>query len=112
MGDFCGRWACSLFALTLCAWAEQGQSCGSLIEFKATNVEITNATAISAGTTEEKPWGQGRTAPLPAYCRVEGVLNRRIGIGGEEFGITFALAMPDNWNGDFFMQAEEEATVS
>ncbi len=103
-GRFLRAVACSLFALTLCAWAEQGKSCGSLIEFKATNVEITNATAISAGTTEEKPWGQGRTAPLPAYCRVEGVLNRRIGIGGEEFGITFALAMPDNWNGDFFMQ--------
>jgi feruloyl esterase len=90
--------------LTLCAWAEHGKCCGSLLEFKAPNVEITKATAISAGTTEEKPWGQGRTAPLPAYCRVEGVMNRRIGVGGEEFGITFALAMPDDWNGDLFMQ--------
>jgi len=98
------RAACSLFALTLCAWAEHGKSCGSLIEFKAPNVEITRATAISAGSTEEKPWGQGRTGPLPAYCRVEGVMNRRIGVGGEEFGITFALAMPEGWNGDFLMQ--------
>ncbi len=41
---------------------------------------------------------------LPAYCRIEGVINRRAGVGGEEFGINFALAMPDQWNGDFLMQ--------
>jgi feruloyl esterase len=35
---------------------------------------------------------------------VEGVINRRTGVGGEEFGITFALAMPDKWNSDFLMQ--------
>jgi hypothetical protein len=79
------------FALTTCAWAEQGKFCGSLIEFKAPKVEITKATAIPAETTEEKPWRQGRTSPLPAYCRVEGVMNRRTAIGGEEFGITFVL---------------------
>jgi hypothetical protein len=74
------------------------------MNFKAPDVEITKSSAIPAGTSEEKPWGQGRTAPLPAYCRVEGVMNRRTGMGGEEFGITFALAMPDNWNGDLLMQ--------
>ena len=31
-------------------------------------------------------------------------MNRRTGIDGEEFGIAFALAMPDEWNGDFLMQ--------
>ncbi len=31
-------------------------------------------------------------------------MNRRTGIDGEEFGISFALAMPDNWNGDFLIQ--------
>lgn len=67
-------------------------------------MEITKGSAIPAGTNEEKPWGQGRTAPLPAYCRVEGVMNRRTGMGSQEFGITFALAMPDNWNGDLLMQ--------
>jgi Tannase and feruloyl esterase len=92
------------FALNMYAWAEQGKSCASLMEIKAPNVEITKAAAIPAGTTEEIPWGQSRTGPLPAYCRVEGVMNRRTGAGGEEFGISFALAMPDNWNGDFLMQ--------
>src|SRR5206468_12116772 len=67
-------------------------------------VEITKAVVIAAGTTEPNPWGPGHSAPLPAYCRVEGVINRRTGLGGEEFGITFALAMPEKWNGDFLMQ--------
>jgi Tannase and feruloyl esterase len=92
------------FALAGNAWGQQPNSCSCVMSFKAPNVEITKSSTIPAGTTEEKPWGQGRTAPLPAYCRVEGVMNRRIGAGGEEFGITFAMAMPDNWNGDLLMQ--------
>ncbi|HEY1679204.1 MAG TPA: alpha/beta hydrolase family protein [Candidatus Sulfotelmatobacter sp.] len=31
-------------------------------------------------------------------------MNRRTGVDGEEFGITFSLAMPDRWNGDLLMQ--------
>jgi len=90
--------------LTGCAWAQQPDSCAKLTNFKAENVELTKAAAIAAGTTERDPWGPGHSAPLPAYCRVEGVMNRRTGVDGEEFGITFALAMPDKWNGDFLMQ--------
>ena len=81
-----------------CAWAQQPSSCASLLNFKLPKVEITKAAPISAGSTESIPWSQSRSAPLPAYCRVEGVINRRIGVDGEEFGITFALAMPDKWN--------------
>jgi hypothetical protein len=32
------------------------------------------------------------------------VINRRTGVGGEEFRINFALAMPEKWNGDLLMQ--------
>jgi hypothetical protein len=74
------------------------------MSFKAPNLEITKSAAIAAGTTEPNPWGPGHSAPLPAYCRVEGVINRRTGVGGEDFGITFVLAMPEKWNGDFLMQ--------
>jgi feruloyl esterase len=43
---------------------------------------------------------------LPAHCRVDGVINRRKGADGIEFGIGFALALPEQtaWNGDFMMQ--------
>ena len=91
-------------ALTTCAWAQQANSCASLMYFKASSVEISKAAPIAVGTTEPNPYGPGHSAPLPTYCRVEGVINRRTGVGSEEFGINFALAMPDKWNGDFLMQ--------
>ena len=44
-------------------------------------------------------------APLfPHIAESREFIHRRTGVGGEEFGITFALAMPDKWNGDFLMQ--------
>jgi feruloyl esterase len=94
-----------LFALAVtCVSAQQSNSCATLSGFKATNVEITKAEPIPAGTTAPNPFGPGHSAPIPSYCRVEGVIQRRTGVGGEEFGINFALAMPDKWNGDFLMQ--------
>jgi Tannase and feruloyl esterase len=74
------------------------------MDMKISGVEITKAVPVAAGSTEPNPYGSGHSAPIPAYCRVEGVINRRTGVGGEEFGINFALAMPDNWNSDFLMQ--------
>jgi feruloyl esterase len=94
----------AVFVLTICASAQQKDSCTSLIDVKITGVEITKAAHVGAGSTELNPYGPGHSAPLPAYCRVEGVINRRTGVGGEEFGISFALAMPEKWNGDFLMQ--------
>ena len=77
----------TVLALSPFACAQQAASCGDLMQFKAPGVEISKAAPIAAGTTEPNPWGPGHSAPLPAYCRVEGVINRRTGVGGEEFGI-------------------------
>ena len=93
-----------VFVLTASVRAQRPSSCAKLTSFKAEDVEITKSVEIAAGTTEAIPWSQTRTASLPAYCRVEGLMDRRTGVNGEEFGITFALAMPDQWNGDFLMQ--------
>ncbi len=86
------------------AWAQEHSFCSTLISFKASGVEVTKAEAIPAGSTEPNPYGPGHSLPIPGYCRVEGVINRRIGVGGEEFGIRFALALPEKWNHDFLMQ--------
>jgi Tannase and feruloyl esterase len=93
-----------LLALTAFGYAQQKDSCSRLIDYKAPGVEITKAVHVESGSTEPNPYGPGHSDPLPAYCRVEGVINRRTGVGGEEFGINFALAMPDKWIGDFLMQ--------
>ena len=42
---------------------------------------------------------------LPAYCRIDGVIDRRTGVpAGTNYGIGFALALPEAWNGRFLMQ--------
>ena len=103
------RWifavGCTSLVATVAAFAQSTDACAGLKSFKSGGVEITRAASLPAGSTDPNPFGlPGRTAPLPAHCRVEGVINRRVGAGDEEFGIHFALALPDHWNGDFLMQ--------
>ncbi len=94
-----------IFLLAPCVRSQQPNSCTDLSNFKAPGVEITKAAPIADGSKEPVPFAPPEQMfVLPAYCRVEGVINRRKGVGGEEFGIQFALAMPDKWNGDFLMQ--------
>jgi feruloyl esterase len=93
-----------VLALSACGCAQQKDSCTGLINVKISGVEITKTAHVDAGSTEPNPFGTGHSDPIPAYCRVEGVINRRTGVDGEEFGINFALALPEKWNGDFLMQ--------
>ena len=95
---------CLMAAFAASAFGQQNDSCSALMNVKVPGLEITKATHVEAGSTEAIPWNQSRSAPLPAYCRIEGVINRRSGVDAEEFGINFVLAMPDKWNGDFLMQ--------
>src|SRR5690349_24818109 len=41
---------------------------------------------------------------VPAFCRVDGVIDQRTGADGKTYGIGFAVALPDNWNGRFLFQ--------
>jgi len=43
-------------------------------------------------------------AAVPAFCHVEGVIDKRTGADGKPYGIGFALALPDEWNGRFLFQ--------
>ncbi|MHB8655779.1 MAG: tannase/feruloyl esterase family alpha/beta hydrolase [Terriglobia bacterium] len=95
----------ALSCAALAAKAKTDQTCTDLKNLAIPGVEITNAVDFPAGGTvpPSYPHFAGR---LPAHCRVEGVIHRRKGVGGEEFGIGFALALPakESWNGDFMMQ--------
>jgi Tannase and feruloyl esterase len=91
----------------LAAQSESATPCADLTGLKFDGVEITKATLVPAGTTIPAPYpGAQGIGPLPAHCRVDGVINRRKGIDGQEFGIGFAVALPEpaSWNGDFMMQ--------
>jgi len=93
---------CGAFSV---ANAQSADPCADLTSLKLDGVEITKAEPVTAGAMIPVPYA-GTIGPLPAHCRVDGVIHRRKGIGGEVFGIGFALALPsrDAWNGDFVMQ--------
>src|ERR1043166_6164518 len=65
---------------------------------------VTNAQLIEAGTLPSGPGTAGSTAKLPAYCRLDGIIDRRTGAAGVSYGIGFALALPEPWNGRFLFQ--------
>ncbi|MGB7601811.1 MAG: hypothetical protein WBM24_15995, partial [Candidatus Sulfotelmatobacter sp.] len=89
------------------AQSESSNRCTALKSITLTGVEITNSEAVPAGKTIA-PAYQGATAvgPLPAHCRIDGIINRRKGVDGVEYGIGFSVALPEPgaWNGDFMMQ--------
>ncbi len=92
---------------SLASHAQSADPCADLATLKIEGVEINTAALVPAGFTVPPPYpGASGIGPLPAHCRVNGVINRRKGMDGEEFGIGFALALPDKpaWNGDFMMQ--------
>jgi feruloyl esterase len=99
-----------LIAASCCTFAAlnaQSTNCNSVGSLKLEGVEITKTESIPAGTTGPPPYpGAPSIGLLPAHCHVDGVIHRRKGIDGEEFGIGFALALPANtaWNGDFMTQ--------
>lgn len=100
-----------LIAVASCtAFAGQAQSsnaCTDLASLKLEGVEITKSELVPAGTTIPPAYpGAPSIGPLPEHCRIDGIINRRKGVDGQEYGIGFAIALPDKaaWNGDFMMQ--------
>lgn len=90
-----------------CVSAQTLNACAGLTALKMEGVEITEAVAVDAGRTIPPMYpGAPAVGPLPAHCLVDGVINRRKGVGGEEFGIGFEVALPEKsaWNGDLMMQ--------
>jgi Tannase and feruloyl esterase len=72
----------------------------ALTTIRIPGVEITKA----VGNAIPLPGMPAYFGPVPAHCPVDGVINRRTGVGGQEFGIGFAVTLPEHWNNDFLMQ--------
>jgi hypothetical protein len=61
--------------------------------------------AAAPGTLRVSPNFPGTVpAAVPTFCHVEGVIDQRTGADGKPYGIGFALALPDQWNGRFLFQ--------
>ncbi len=84
--------------------------CADMLKYQADGMPLTitqaDATPASApNTLRISPNFPGTVASaVPAFCKVEGVINQRTGADGKSYGIGFALALPDQWNGRFLFQ--------
>ncbi|HEY1306285.1 MAG TPA: tannase/feruloyl esterase family alpha/beta hydrolase [Vicinamibacterales bacterium] len=83
-------------------------ACSTLMQLQIPGLalSITKAEWFPAGSTPPAggPAAPASTLKLPAYCRLDGVLDRRTGSDGKTYGIGFALALPGEWNGRFLFQ--------
>ena len=80
--------------------------CTALNNLRLPGVTITSANRVTAAAQVEVEDQAGAASPagLPPYCRFDGVINQRTGSDGKRYGIGFALALPDSWNGRFLLQ--------
>jgi len=87
--------------------AAPGTSCAALKSFTLAGykVEITKAVEVPAGPVAAAPNAPpGPPVVLPAHCRVDGAIDKRIGRDGKPYAIGFAVALPAEWNGRFYYQ--------
>ncbi|MPT47102.1 MAG: tannase/feruloyl esterase family alpha/beta hydrolase [Sphingobium sp.] len=94
-------------AQSAAAKGDKDGQCAALIPMSfGDDVKITSAVVVPAAVAGTVADGRGGhlKSGLPAYCRVEGVINQRQGVKGVAYGIGFALALPNDWNGRFLMQ--------
>jgi hypothetical protein len=67
------------------AEAQSPGSCANLTGLKLDRVEIIKAELVPAGTTVPAPYPSAPAiGPLPAHCRVDGIINRGKGIDGRQ----------------------------
>ena len=108
---------CALIALGLIACAAPmaaqtasplptADACTRLVQLRIPGVSLTIDASqwIPAGPIPPDPPFPTLPGTLPAYCRVDGTIDRRQGVGGQTFGIGFAIALPADWNGRLLMQ--------
>jgi feruloyl esterase len=91
-----------LLGLATSAAFAQTNKCADLAKLKmpGMTLEFTKADLVPAG---QAPAGRGGPGiMLPAHCRVNGIIDKRTGADGKTtYGIKFAIALPENWSGQY-----------
>jgi len=97
-----------ILALGVSSIGAKAQDCAGLKALVIDQTRIENAEPVSAGSTVSMPMGMPNMQidPLPAFCKVTGVIRDRTGADGKRYGIRFELRLPAPaaWNGKFFFQ--------
>jgi feruloyl esterase len=98
-----GRLGCSLIGVlvigAIVRTAGAATPCAELANFSMAShrIDIRQAHEVLATAPDATPF-------MPAHCRVDGVIDARIGHEGKPYGIGFALVLPKDWNGRFLFQ--------
>jgi len=84
----------------------QNPHCAGMLKFQEPGLKlsITKAETTAAGSRPVANFPGAPAVAVPAFCHVEGVIDQRTGADGKTYGIGFALALPDQWNGRFLFQ--------
>jgi pimeloyl-ACP methyl ester carboxylesterase len=88
-----------LLAGAIAIAADAAQPCATLTKFAVPGhrLVVQRAQEIPASAP-------GASPSLPAHCRVDGMIDERVGRDGKPYGIGFAVALPASWNGRFLFQ--------
>ena len=86
----------------------KAQDCAGLKSLAIDQTKIENAEAVAAGSMVSMSRGMPgmQIGPLPAFCKVTGVIRDRTGADGKHYGIRFELRLPAvaAWNRKFYFQ--------
>jgi feruloyl esterase len=81
-------------------------SCADLVKISLPGLHtaIEKAHDVPAGVVQAPPGMPMPPTVAPAHCRVDGVIGLHTGPDSKPYGIHFALAMPEHWNGRLLYQ--------
>jgi feruloyl esterase len=84
----------------------KAQDCAGLKNVAIDQTKVESAEVVPAGSTISMPMGMpgSQIGPLPAFCKVTGVIHDHVAADGKHYGIRFELRLPSDWNGKFFFQ--------
>ena len=84
----------------------EAQDCAGLKNLAIDQTKIEIAEVVPAGSTVSMSMGVPglQIGPLPAFCKVTGVIHDHVAADGKHYGIRFELRLPSDWNGKFFFQ--------
>ncbi|HKH69062.1 MAG TPA: tannase/feruloyl esterase family alpha/beta hydrolase, partial [Reyranella sp.] len=104
-----------LLASASTAGADSGPTIAPALKCELAGLAFPGSTMVieKAEAVPEAPAGTVQVRPplpdtvgvaIPSLCRVQGVIDRRVGAEGKNYAIGFAIALPDKWNGRLLFQ--------
>ena len=87
-------------------YAQTADKCKGMAAYQLSSPSshITMAEWRQHYTPPATPFAPPVTESFPPHCHIEGVLDQRTGYDNKSYAISFAINLPDKWNGRFLFQ--------